>query len=141
MGLIDFVKSGWREAVPARAAQTAMAGDAGRCRRIPPRSPRPTRPRVMRSSTTSRARTCRRPDSPSPSTAPRRRQRSTAIADDQATKEKIILCLRQRRGVAKVNDMMTVSVSEPPAEYYTVVSGDTLSKNQQAVSTATPTST
>ena len=24
--------------------------------------------------------------------------------------------------------MMTVSVSEPPAEYYTVVSGDTLSK-------------
>jgi nucleoid-associated protein YgaU len=30
--------------------------------------------------------------------------------------------------VGKVNDMMTVSVSEPPAEYYTVVSGDTLSK-------------
>jgi nucleoid-associated protein YgaU len=50
------------------------------------------------------------------------------IADDQATKEKIILCCGNVAGVEKVNDMMTVSVSEPPAEYYTVVSGDTLSK-------------
>jgi hypothetical protein len=47
------------------------------------------------------------------------------IADDQATKEKIILCCGNVAGVGKVNDMMTVSVSEPPAEYYTVVSGDT----------------
>jgi nucleoid-associated protein YgaU len=50
------------------------------------------------------------------------------VADDQATKEKIILCCGNVAGVGKVNDMMTVSVSEPPAEYYTVVSGDTLSK-------------
>jgi nucleoid-associated protein YgaU len=50
------------------------------------------------------------------------------VADDQATKEKIILCCGNVSGVGKVNDMMTVSVSEPPAEYYTVVSGDTLSK-------------
>ena len=50
------------------------------------------------------------------------------IADDQATKEKIILCCGNVAGVEKVNDMMTVSVSEPPAQYYTVVSGDTLSK-------------
>ena len=50
------------------------------------------------------------------------------IADDQATKEKIILCCGNVAGVEKVGDMMTVSVSEPPAEYYTVVSGDTLSK-------------
>ena len=50
------------------------------------------------------------------------------IADDQATKEKIILCCGNVAGVEKVNDMMTVSRSEPPAQYYTVVSGDTLSK-------------
>ena len=50
------------------------------------------------------------------------------IADDQATKEKIILCCGNVAGVEKVGDMMTVSVSEPPAQYYTVVSGDTLSK-------------
>ncbi len=38
------------------------------------------------------------------------------IADDQATKEKIILCCGNVAGVEKVNDMMTVSVSEPPAQ-------------------------
>jgi len=42
--------------------------------------------------------------------------------------------------VEKVNDMMTVSRSEPPAQYYTVVSGDTLSRSASS-STAMPTST
>jgi nucleoid-associated protein YgaU len=50
------------------------------------------------------------------------------VADDQATKEKIVLCCGNVAGVGNVNDMMTVAVSEPPAQYYTVVSGDTLSK-------------
>jgi nucleoid-associated protein YgaU len=50
------------------------------------------------------------------------------IADDQQSKEKIILCCGNVHGVASVNDQMTVSQSEPEAQYYTVVRGDTLSK-------------
>jgi nucleoid-associated protein YgaU len=50
------------------------------------------------------------------------------VAPDQATKEKIALCCGNVAGVVKVNDMMTVDTSEPEATYYTVVSGDTLSK-------------
>jgi nucleoid-associated protein YgaU len=50
------------------------------------------------------------------------------VAPDQATKEKIVLSAGNVAGVAKVNDMMSVDKSEPEAEYYTVVSGDTLSK-------------
>lgn len=50
------------------------------------------------------------------------------IADDQATKEKIVLCAGNVAGVASVNDQMTVDKSTPEAKYYTVVSGDTLSK-------------
>jgi nucleoid-associated protein YgaU len=50
------------------------------------------------------------------------------IADDQATREKIILCAGNVHGVEKVNDQMTVDQSQPEAQYYTVVRGDTLSK-------------
>lgn len=50
------------------------------------------------------------------------------VAPDQATREKIVLCCGNVAGVAKVNDMMSVDKSEPAATYYTVVSGDTLSK-------------
>jgi len=50
------------------------------------------------------------------------------VAPDQATKEKIILSAGNVEGVEKVNDMLTVDKSEPEAQYYTVVSGDTLSK-------------
>ena len=50
------------------------------------------------------------------------------IADDQATKEKIVLCAGNVAGVASVNDQMTVDQSTPEAQYYTVVRGDTLSK-------------
>ena len=50
------------------------------------------------------------------------------VAPDQATKEKIALCCGNVAGVAKVNDMMSVDQSAPEAKYYTVVSGDTLSK-------------
>ena len=50
------------------------------------------------------------------------------IAADQATKEKIILSAGNVHGVEKVNDQMTVDQSAPEAKYYTVVSGDTLSK-------------
>ena len=50
------------------------------------------------------------------------------VAPDQATREKIVLCCGNVSGVAKVNDMMSVDQSAPEAKYYTVVSGDTLSK-------------
>src|SRR3954470_2579057 len=50
------------------------------------------------------------------------------VAPDQATREKIVLCCGNVAGVAGVKDMMSVDQSEPEAQYYTVVSGDTLSK-------------
>jgi nucleoid-associated protein YgaU len=50
------------------------------------------------------------------------------VAPDQATREKIVLCCGNVSGVSKVNDMMTVDKSAPESKYYTVVSGDTLSK-------------
>ncbi len=50
------------------------------------------------------------------------------VAPDQATREKIVLCCGNVSGVSKVNDMMSVDRSEAESKYYTVVSGDTLSK-------------
>ncbi len=50
------------------------------------------------------------------------------IAADQASKEKILLCCGNVGGVAKVDDKMTVEVAQPQATFYTVVSGDNLSK-------------
>lgn len=50
------------------------------------------------------------------------------VAANQATKEKIALCCGNVAGVAAVNNMMSVDTSEPEGTYYTVVSGDTLSK-------------
>ena len=54
------------------------------------------------------------------------------VAPDQATKEKIVLCCGNVAGVSKVNDMMSVDKSAPEANYYTVVSGDNLSKISKA---------
>jgi nucleoid-associated protein YgaU len=50
------------------------------------------------------------------------------IAKDQETKEKVILSAGNIHGVAAVDDQMTVDLSQPPAQFYTVVKGDTLSK-------------
>ena len=50
------------------------------------------------------------------------------VAPDQATREKIVLAAGNVAGVAKVNDMMSVDKSAPAAQYYTVKSGDNLSK-------------
>ncbi|MEF7614686.1 peptidoglycan-binding protein LysM [Aquincola sp. MAHUQ-54] len=47
---------------------------------------------------------------------------------DQATKEKILLCCGNVQHVAKVNDELTVAAAEPASQWYTVVSGDNLSK-------------
>jgi len=54
------------------------------------------------------------------------------VAPDQATREKIVLCCGNVAGVSKVNDMMSVDQSAPEAKYYTVVSGDNLSKIAKA---------
>ena len=54
------------------------------------------------------------------------------VAPDQATKEKIALCCGNVAGVTAVNNHMTVDQSAPEAKYYTVVSGDNLSKISKA---------
>jgi nucleoid-associated protein YgaU len=54
------------------------------------------------------------------------------VAPNQETKEKIALCCGNVAGVAKVNNMMSVDQSAPEAKFYTVVSGDTLSKISKA---------
>ena len=50
------------------------------------------------------------------------------VAKDQETREKVILAAGNINGVAGVEDNMTVDLSQPPAQFYTVVKGDTLSK-------------
>lgn len=58
----------------------------------------------------------------------------TGEAANQATKEKVVLALGNISGVHQVHDNMTVYkkpeavAPEPVAQFYTVVSGDTLSK-------------
>jgi nucleoid-associated protein YgaU len=47
---------------------------------------------------------------------------------DQATKEKILLCCGNVQGVAKVQDNLKVANPAQESQYYTVQSGDTLSK-------------
>ena len=54
------------------------------------------------------------------------------VAPDQATKEKIALAAGNVAGVSAVNNMMSVDQSSPEAKYYTVVSGDSLSKISKA---------
>ena len=51
---------------------------------------------------------------------------------DQATKEKVLLCCGNVKGVAGVNDLLVVSSPEPEARWHTVVSGDNLSKIAKA---------
>jgi len=48
-------------------------------------------------------------------------------APDQATREKIVLCCGNVRGVSQVEDGMTVAQAAPEATYHTVEKGDTLS--------------
>ncbi|OGA98269.1 MAG: peptidoglycan-binding protein LysM [Burkholderiales bacterium RIFCSPHIGHO2_12_FULL_69_20] len=51
---------------------------------------------------------------------------------DQATKEKVLLCCGNVKGVSAVNDMLVVNHPEPEAQWHTVVSGDNLSKIAKA---------
>jgi len=54
------------------------------------------------------------------------------VAQDQATMEKVVLCCGNVAGVAAVKNMMSVDKSAPESAYYTVVSGDNLSKISKA---------
>lgn len=47
-------------------------------------------------------------------------------AADQATREKVVLCCGNTRGIEKVEDLMTVKQEAPAAQWHTVVKGDTL---------------
>ncbi len=51
----------------------------------------------------------------------------SGVAADQATKEKILLCCGNVRGVAKVDDQLTVEQASGESKFHTVASGDTLS--------------
>jgi len=52
----------------------------------------------------------------------------SGAAADQATREKIVLCCGNVASVEKVNDQMTVNAVSEASRFYTVKSGDTLSK-------------
>lgn len=47
---------------------------------------------------------------------------------NQTTKEKVVLVIGNTEGIAQVNDLMDVENKEPEARFYTVKSGDSLSK-------------
>jgi nucleoid-associated protein YgaU len=47
---------------------------------------------------------------------------------DQQTREKVVLCCGNVANVAAVNDLLTVATPADESQYYTVVSGDNLSK-------------
>jgi nucleoid-associated protein YgaU len=51
----------------------------------------------------------------------------SGTAQDQATKEKVILCCGNITGVEKVTDDLSVKESAPEAQYHVVAKGDTLS--------------
>ena len=49
-------------------------------------------------------------------------------AENQATREKVILVVGNTEGIASVDDQMSTAIQEPEAQFHTVVSGDTLGK-------------
>ncbi len=49
-------------------------------------------------------------------------------AENQATRERVVLVVGNTEGIASVDDRMTTEVQEPEAQFHTVVSGDTLGK-------------
>lgn len=51
---------------------------------------------------------------------------------NQSTKEKVVLVIGNVEGIAQVDDQMDVEQTEPESQFYTVKSGDTLSKIAKA---------
>ena len=52
----------------------------------------------------------------------------TGTAPSQEIREKLVLALGNTAGIARVDDRITVEAPEPEAQFYTVVSGDSLSR-------------
>jgi len=52
----------------------------------------------------------------------------SGAAASQADREKLVLVVGNTEGIAQVDDQMTVEAPEPEATFYTVQSGDSLSK-------------
>jgi nucleoid-associated protein YgaU len=52
----------------------------------------------------------------------------SGAAKNQADREKAVLVIGNTKGIAQVDDQITVEKPEPEATYYTVQRGDTLSK-------------
>ena len=52
----------------------------------------------------------------------------TGQADSGVTREKLILAVGNIEGISQVDDQLTVSAPTPEAQFYTVQSGDSLSK-------------
>jgi nucleoid-associated protein YgaU len=52
----------------------------------------------------------------------------SGTASSQADREKLVLVVGNTAGIAQVDDQMTVEAPEPEATFYTVQSGDSLSK-------------
>jgi nucleoid-associated protein YgaU len=52
----------------------------------------------------------------------------SGAAKSQADREKAVLVIGNTKGIAQVDDQITVATSEPEAKFYTVERGDTLSK-------------
>ena len=52
----------------------------------------------------------------------------SGMAKSQADREKAVLVMGNTKGIAQVDDQITVETPAPEATYYTVQRGDTLSK-------------
>lgn len=52
----------------------------------------------------------------------------SGTTSSQAMREKVILVAGNTEGIARVDDRLVVDTPEPPAQFYTVVKGDSLSK-------------
>ena len=58
--------------------------------------------------------------------------RVSGQTQSQADRERVVLVVGNTKGVAQVDDQLTVATPEPEATYYTVVKGDTLSRIAKA---------
>jgi nucleoid-associated protein YgaU len=56
----------------------------------------------------------------------------SGVTKSQADRERVVLLVGNTKGIARVDDRLRVETPEPEATFYTVVSGDSLSKIAKA---------
>ena len=123
MGIIDFVKEAGENLLEKAGVGTAKAADAPT-----PSAPEPDRAQVL-------ARTVELLEIPVENLKISIEGDSIAVSGTsptQADREKLVLVLGNTRGIARVDDQLTVTSPEPESVYHTVVKGDTLSKIAKA---------